>query len=312
VLAQIVKEYPNDVRFVYRHFPLNSIHDKAALGMQASEAAGVQGKFWEMYDVIFGTQSEWIGLTPDQYKEWLTVRAGEIGLDVTKFNQDLTSPGNVAMVNEAWEKGQAAGLSGTPFILINNQPYQGQVDIQTLKGLVEWVLLDKRLFTECPEMTIDPNKQYIATLETEKGDIVIELFAKEAPLTVNSFVFLARQGWFDNTTFHRVIPGFVAQGGDPSGSGYGGPGYEFNNEVSSKYKFDRAGLVAMANSGPNTNGSQFFITYGPASNLDGQYTIFGEVISGYDIAQSLTPRDPSQGGDLPLGDKILSVTIEEK
>jgi cyclophilin family peptidyl-prolyl cis-trans isomerase len=312
VLAQLVKEFPNDVRFVYRHFPLNSIHDKAALGMQASEAAGIQGKFWEMHDVIYEKQAEWAESTPDQFKEWLVARAGELGLDLAKFGQDLTSPENVALANEAWEKGQAAGLSGTPFLLVNNQPYQGQMDIQTLRGVVQWVLLEKRMFKECPEMTIDPNKQYIATLKTEKGDIVIELFGKEAPLAVNSFIFLARQGWFDNTTFHRVLPGFVAQGGDPSGSGYGGPGYEFDNEISSKYKFDQAGLVAMANSGPNTNGSQFFITYGPAESLDGKYTIFGKVISGYDIAQSLTPRDPSQGGNLPLGDKILSVTIEEK
>ena len=161
-------------------------------------------------------------------------------------------------------------------------------------------------------MVIDPDKEYTATIETEKGDIVVELLAEQAPLAVNSFVYLARQGWFDGVSFHRVLPGFVAQSGDPSGSGMGGPGYEFDNEVSPDLKFDAAGLLAMANSGPNTNGSQFFITYAPAANLDGGYTIFGKVLEGMEIAESLTPRDPSQGGALPPGDKILSVRIDEK
>jgi cyclophilin family peptidyl-prolyl cis-trans isomerase len=160
-------------------------------------------------------------------------------------------------------------------------------------------------------MVINPTKQYIATLHTEKGDIVIELAADKAPLAVNSFIFLARNGWFDNVTFHRVIPGFVAQAGDPSGTGYGTPGYAFKNEISN-LKFDAPGVVGMANAGADSNGSQFFITYSSQPTLDGKYTVFGHVIQGLDVATSLTPRDPSQSGDLPTGDKILSVTIEEK
>ncbi|MFC1996091.1 peptidylprolyl isomerase [Chloroflexota bacterium] len=161
-------------------------------------------------------------------------------------------------------------------------------------------------------MVIDPLKGYIATIETEKGDIIVELFPDVAPMTVNSFVFLAQDGWFDGVQFHRVLPGFMAQSGDPSGSGMGGPGYAFKNETSPDLAFDRKGMVAMANSGPDTNGSQFFITYAATSHLDGGYTIFGEVLEGMDIAESLTPRDPSQGGNLPTGDKIISITIEEK
>ena len=161
-------------------------------------------------------------------------------------------------------------------------------------------------------MVIDPLKQYIATIETEKGDIVLELFPDIAPMTVNSFVFLSRDGWLDGVTFHRVLPGFMAQGGDPSGTGMGGPGYAFKNETSPDLKFDREGLLAMANSGPDTNGSQFFITYGPAEHLNGSYTIFGEVLEGMDVVNSLTPRDPSQGGALPPGDLIIRITIQEK
>jgi len=131
-------------------------------------------------------------------------------------------------------------------------------------------------------------------------------------MAVNSFIYLAQQGWFDNVSWHRVLPNFVAQTGDPTGTGFGGPGYIFKNEVSDSLKFDRAGLVAMANSGADTNGSQFFVTYAEAPSLDGDYTIFGEVTSGMDVVQKLTPRDPSKGGELPVGDTILSITVEVK
>ena len=146
----------------------------------------------------------------------------------------------------------------------------------------------------------------------EAGDIVIELYADKSPIAVNNFVFLARNGWFDGVTFYRVIPGYIAQTGDPTGTGFGGPGYAFVNETSADLKFDREGLVAMANSGPNSNGSQFFITFAPASNLDGGYTIFGRVISGMDVAKSIRARDPSTNPDLPPGDEIISVTVEER
>ena len=162
-----------------------------------------------------------------------------------------------------------------------------------------------------PEAQIDVNKSYVATLHTVKGDIVIELLPKAAPITVNNFVFLARQGYYDGVTFHRVLPNFVAQGGDPTGSGSGGPGYFIPNE-DSDLKFDAAGVVAMANSGRDRNGSQFFITYAPLPNLDGGYTIFGRVTKGLDVALAITPRDPSTDPNAPPGDKINSVTIEEK
>lgn len=161
-----------------------------------------------------------------------------------------------------------------------------------------------------PEMQIDPNKQYTATLDTDKGKIVIELLAKEAPMTVNNFVFLARQGFYDGVTFHRVIPGFMAQGGDPTGTGSGGPGYMFGDETDNGLVFDQPGLLAMANAGPGTNGSQFFITYADTSWLNGNHTIFGKVTSGLEVALSLAERDPAQA--TTPGDKIKTVTIEEQ
>ena len=160
-----------------------------------------------------------------------------------------------------------------------------------------------------PEMTIDSTKSYSATLQTENGDIILQLFANEAPFTVNNFVFLARQGYYDGVTFHRVIAGFMAQGGDPTGTGAGGPGYNFDDEVDNDLSFDRQGLLAMANAGPGTNGSQFFITYAPTPHLTGKHTIFGEVIQGMDVALAIPPRDPQRDND--PGVVIESISIVE-
>jgi cyclophilin family peptidyl-prolyl cis-trans isomerase len=318
-MEQLLKEFPNDLRFVYRNYPLigtpdKPFHDKAALATQAAEAAGKQGKFWEMHDVLFTNQSEWSALSVADFQQWLIQQAGKIDLDVNKFTSDLTSPELVALAQKAWDDGQKIGLTGTPSLLINDKVWPSNVNMSAtnLSSVISLTMLEDRQFTECPPMTINPTKQYVATLHTEKGDIVIELYADKAPIAVNSFIFLARNGWFDGVTFHRVIPGFVAQAGDPSGTGYGTPGYAFKNETSPDLKFDGPGVVAMANAGADSNGSQFFITYSAQPTLTGSYTIFGHVIQGMDVATSLTPRDPSQTADLPPGDKILSVTIEEK
>jgi len=163
-----------------------------------------------------------------------------------------------------------------------------------------------------PAMTIDTTKQYFATFKMENGgEFVIELFADKAPKTVNNFVFLARDGFYDGVTFHRVIDGFMAQGGDPTGTGSGGPGYSFEDEFDDSLAFDKAGILAMANSGPNTNGSQFFITYAPTPHLNNLHTIFGQVIEGMDVVNSLTRRDPGQAPNFE-GDAIETIEITEQ
>ncbi|MEL7644741.1 MAG: peptidylprolyl isomerase [Anaerolineaceae bacterium] len=144
-----------------------------------------------------------------------------------------------------------------------------------------------------PEMQLDPTKNYQATLRTTKGDIVIDLFAKNVPHTVNNFVFLANQGFYDGTIFHRVIPDFMAQGGDPTGTGRGGPGYKFRDEFDPKLRHDKPGVLSMANAGPNTNGSQFFITHVPTPWLDGKHAVFGQVVGGLDVLFAIPPRDPN-------------------
>jgi peptidylprolyl isomerase len=166
-------------------------------------------------------------------------------------------------------------------------------------------------YASVPPMTIDVKKQYFATVKMVKGgEFVIQLFPDKAPITVNSFVFLAKDGFFNGVTFHRVLDGFMAQGGDPTGTGTGGPGYEFQNEAND-LQFDKPGVVAMANAGPNTNGSQFFIMFGPYGLSETDYTIFGQVISGMDVVNGLTRRDPQTNPSFP-GDAIESITISEK
>ncbi|MDA1215517.1 MAG: peptidylprolyl isomerase [Chloroflexi bacterium] len=161
-----------------------------------------------------------------------------------------------------------------------------------------------------PAMTIDSSKRYVATVETAKGNIVIELFAADAPVTVNNFVFLSREGYYDDTTFHRVLTDFMAQGGDPKGTGSGGPGYQFGDEFSPNRRHDSPGTLSMANAGPGTNGSQFFLTHVPTPHLDGKHTVFGKVTGGMDVLLSLTPRDPNQRPN-SAGDALKTVTIQE-
>ena len=314
MLARIKDEYSQDVRVVYRHFPLISIHDKAALSAQAAEAAGAQGQFWEMHDLLFERQGEWAALSVEDFQEWVSARAAELGLDEDQFNTDMLSEENEALAQAAWDRGVEVGLPGTPFLTIDGEIWPNNLPMSEayISAIIELQLLETKQFDECPPMTIDQSKEYFATVKTEQGDVVLELFAEQAPLAVNNFVFLANQGWYDDVTFHRVLEGFVAQSGDPTGTGFGGPGYAFSNEIVPELNFDEAGLVAMANAGPDSNGSQFFITYGPTPQLDGGYTIFGRVISGMDIVEGLKLRDPAQGLDLPPGDTILGVSIEEK
>ena len=165
---------------------------------------------------------------------------------------------------------------------------------------------EPKTYSEPPQMMIDTSKKYTAVIVTEKGSLVLELFAKDVPVTVNNFVFLATEGFYNGSTFHRVIPGFMVQGGDPSGTGRGGPGYEFEDEFTDHKHV--AGALSMANKGPNTNGSQFFITYAPQHGLDGKHTVFGQLIEGTDVLESLTPRDPNQNPQF-AGDKVIEVEI---
>ncbi len=311
-LNRLLESHPNELRVVSRVFPALKTNDKAALAAQAAEAAAKQGKFWEMHDLLYAQQKEWTSLSAAGFERWLATQASALGMNVDQFQQDLKSSDVVATVQQDWESGKKIGVPVTPLILINGQIYSGPLDFDSLNDVINLIALGKRQYTSCPPVTVQPNKEYIATLHTEKGDIVIQLFADKAPMTVNSFLFLAKNGWYDNITFHRVMPDLFAQTGDPSGTGKGNPGYYVITEINPSLTFDRPGRVAMVNSGPDTSGSQFFITYAPTAKYNGQYTIFGQVLTGMEVLKQLTPRDPQPGTNPPPGDKLISVRVEEK
>ena len=275
--------------------------------------------FWEYHDLLFERQSNWSSLDEAAARDFFIALAEELGINVEQFTTELDEGMYADYVSASEQEAMGLGLPGTPSALVNGQIVAGETlppEYETWEAFVREEIklkeLAARQYSAAPEMAINPDARYLAHVEMASGDrFTIELLPKSAPQTVNSFVFLARNGWFDNVTFHRVIPGFVAQTGDPSGTGRGGPGYMIPNEIDPNLSHDQKGVVAMANAGPNTNGSQWYITYGDVSQLDGSYTIFGRVIEGMDVVEAITPRDPSRNPGAPAGDTIVSITIEE-
>jgi len=312
----LAERYGDEIRFVYRHLTLISIHDKAVITAEAAEAASAQGKFWEMHDLLYERQQEWHALSEDEMETRLVEYAEELGLDTDRFAQELSDHVYREKITADYEDYSQYGQMATPTYVINNifYPTQAFGGFGMIEAFIDLLSLKDRMYTTPPPQVIDPDKDYVATIRTERGDIVIELYADQAPVNVNSFVFLAREGWYDGVTFHRVLPDFVAQTGDPTGSGIGYPGYRCGDEIVPTLTYDEAGMVGMASSGPGTNSisAQFFITYDALPQLDGNYTIIGRVIEGMDVVESLTPRDPGQSFGLPPGDVIETILVEER
>jgi len=312
VVNRLLDENPNQIRFISRVFPLVGRNDKAVLAAQAVEAAYMQNMFWEMHNLLYSQQESWVDLSVTDFEQWLAVQASALGMDVGQYQADLKSEAVVNLVQSNFETAREFGPFAVPLIILNGEIYLGPQDYVSMNQIVQLILLGKRQFTDCPPITVEMTKQYIAMLHTEKGDVVIQLFADKAPFTVNSFIYLAQNGWYDDITFHRVIPDLYAQSGDPSGTGKGTPGYFIVTEILPDLTFDKPGMLAMVNSGPDSSGSQFFITFDAVPQFDGQYTIFGQVLSGMDVLESLTPRDAQIGVETPPGDRLLNVTIEER
>ena len=320
MLKELVETYPENVQIIYRHFPLEQIHDNSRPVSIASEAAALQDQFWPFHDMLFDKAGEWASLSAPDLNTFLIKQAGSLGLDTQQFEADLTNPAVLAKVEQNSKDAINLQLPGTPSIIVDGQVVAGQslpFDAAVWKGYIDETLtmatLLEKQYDAPPEMSIDSKATYLATVKLANGkQFVMELYPQSAPQTVNSFVFLASEGWFDGVTFHRVIPGFVAQTGDPSGTGRGGPGYTIPNEVDKTLSHAESGMVAMANSGPDTNGSQWYITLGDAAFLDGGYTIFGRVVEGFDDAvMSITARDPADP-NAPEGDKILTIEISKR
>ena len=300
------------MKFVYRYMAF--LGQESQWAAEAAECAGEQGKFWDYHDTLFANQK---GENQGAFsKDNLKKFAADLKLDTTKFNECLDSGKYTDKVKKSNDDAAQLGVSSTPTVLVNGIFIPGQY-FGALDSLIPWLswLGSNPKQYSAPDKVIDPAKKYTATLKTDKGDIVLELYADRTPTTVNDFVFLARNKFYDGVTFHRVLldqSGLTAQAGDPSGTGLGGPGFSCNDELDPTLTFDKEGVLAMANSGLNTNGSQFFITLGPRPDLNGKHTIFGRVISGMDVVKKLTPRDPQNDPNAPPGDAIKSVVIEEK
>jgi cyclophilin family peptidyl-prolyl cis-trans isomerase len=278
------------------------------LAAQAAEAAGAQGKFWEMHDLLFEGQQTWSSGSQQDARKTMEGYAEELGLDVETFSQARKDGEYQEKVDQAFQEAAALGIGGTPTLFVNGQLYNGPREDWVLAGLAQLYDYAGPQYEEAPAMSIDPEQPYFATMETTKGSSCLELYAKQTPVTVNSFVFLAENGFFEGVLFHRVLPGFVAQTGDPTGSGFGGPGYQFEDEIVPELTHDGPGVLSMANAGPGTNGSQFFITYDALPDLDGKHSVFGRVVEGMDIVETLMPRDPTQN-PYSEADKIISMTI---
>lgn len=314
-LTTLHDEFKDDVRVVYRDYPQmkNPGHELSALAAQAVHAARLQGGDWDLQAVLLANQAAWGGLTESEFERWVADQASTLGMDGAQLTADMRDDALAEQVSAAFDFGIKTGIPVTPFLLFNGQIYYTLMDAASLRQIAQLTILGARQYTSCPPTVIDVNKEYLAYLETEHGEVVIQFYPQQAPVAVNNFVFLARDGWFDGITFHRVIPDFMAQTGDPSGTGQGTPGYFFADEIDENLTFDKPGVVAMSNLGADTNGSQFFITYAAAPSLNGKYTIFGQVISGMDVLAQLTPRDQQFAGEvLPPGDLLLSVRIEER
>jgi cyclophilin family peptidyl-prolyl cis-trans isomerase/predicted DsbA family dithiol-disulfide isomerase len=309
-LKQVRLAHPNDVRFIFVTTPFSD-HDKDTLAMQAAEAADIQGKYWEMHDLLFEQQDGWINLDPGVFEEWAIQQASNLGMEEGQFRADFEGNTVQERVQQALQSSAKQAITPPVFFINSSSPYTGLVDFSNLDQVIRMEILTARQFNLCPDWLTVSSKQYIATLHTAKGDVTIQLFPDKAPLAVNNFVFLARSGWYDGISFYRVISSQIVETGDPSETGMGNPGYLFATEISTGLSFDKAGMVAMENSGVNTNGSRFFITLAPQSQMEGQYTIFGQVISGMDVVKALSARDPVPGSSLPPGDELINLTIEE-
>jgi cyclophilin family peptidyl-prolyl cis-trans isomerase len=304
-----------NIRYAYRHLPLISIHDKAVVTAEATEAAAAQGKFWEMHDLLFERQQAWNPLSEDELRSRLVEYAEELELDTKRFKQDLEEEVYREKILADYEAYAEYGPLATPTYVVNNVFYPTRelgLNPYLVDAFVRLVQLKPDQYREAPPVVVDSEKDYVATIRTTKGDIVAELLPEHAPANVNSFAFLAQEGWFDGLSFFYVEPGVVAQSGDPTGLGAGMayPGYTCGDELDAEVTFDEAGILAMFTAAPGRNSSQFFITYEPLPELNDRYTIIGRVIDGMDVAESLVATQP--GPDQPEPDLIKTVLIDER
>lgn len=311
-LAEIQQRYSNSVRVILRQYPRPDVENKSLLAAYAAEAAALEDHYWEMNNLLYTQQSDWLDLSPDEFQTWLTVQAESMGISDAQWKAALGDERVIAAIDQTLQDAAGLQIQSTPVLFYNHIIVKSAVDVDSLTVLLDYFLLPEKAYSACPPQVVDPSKSYSAIFKTEKGEIIFDLFPQIAPLSVNNFVFLAREGWYNHTSFFRVIPGFVAQGGDPSNSGLGTPGYGIELEVDPAYRFDALGLLALSHDSAGLSGSQFFITYSALPEMDGQFTIIGRIRSGMDVLNSFRPRNPESDEILLPAEALISVTIKEE
>ena len=303
--------HPDDVRYVYRHFPL-SFHEKAPMSAYAADAAGKQGFFFETEKFLYETQRQWTGLASlDEFDAWLreNIVTALPELDFDQWTADYESEEVRSTVDASFEKvANTSLIPGTPTFFANF--YSVNFDPVTLEQYIALFKLQKNYKKACPAAVVEEGKEYRAVLHTDAGDIVIDLFADKAPNTVSNFISLAAEGWYDGNTFHNVIPGFVAQTGDPSGSGVGLTGYYIADENLNGDGFNEPGAVAMANTGAGKNSAQFFI----AQDLDAYYrqavAKLGEEMTEEKLAEKVGSKLDAMNGRYSVFGRVSADSLE--
>jgi peptidyl-prolyl cis-trans isomerase B (cyclophilin B) len=313
-LKATINQISDTVRFVFRHLPLTSIHDKAQITSQAIEAASLQNKFWEMHDVLYEKQADWSSIPVTNVVATLKTYAKDLGMDVAKFETDLTSAAVIARVSQDVKTADALQLKETPSLFLNgrqinpgafSQPNIGDQVRSFAKQIPSPVAGSTQLNLAKPDQVTDANSTYILSIKTTKGEIQVELDPKLAPVNVNSIVFLAQKGYFNNApTAQNVQDVGLVLFGDPTAAG--NPGYSCGIEPPAPGAYSAPGVVALMHDG-RTNTSQMFITYSPTEQLDSQYSVIGHVTSGLDVAKTLKATDATTQGD-----KIVAVTVAKK
>jgi len=309
--------YGDDIRFVYRHLPLTTIHDKAVITAEAAEAAAAQDSFWDMHDLLYERQEEWSQLPEDEMIDQLVTYAEELDLDTDQFRQDLEDHVYRDEIMAEFEAYQEYGVMATPTFVVNKTFYpQMGLHPYAIQAFVDLVTDPLDQYEEVPPQVIDLDNDYMATFETAAGDVVFELFAEQAPVNVNSFVFLAQDGWYDGMDFFLVQPDSAAHSGDPTGTGAAllglslpFAGYICGSEIDEGLSFDEPGMLGLFAPAPDANTGQFFVTYAPMPDLTGQLTVIGQVVEGMENLENLAARQP--GPDQPEADTITTITIEE-
>ncbi len=323
-LQDVLPNY-DDVRIVYRPLPL--LTDNSFIAAQAAESVAAQAgldAFIEFGEMMYDSQGEWPAEDEGELLARMSDYAESVGADPDQMAEDVSDGVYIQAVVASAGPAVQAGIESLPLVFVNAQPYNPPPQAPVALDAIIGIGLTEQTYHELPPLEIDPAGAYRAWIETTQGTLIVDLYAEAAPQTVNNFAYLACEGYYEGIYWHRVIPGFVAQAGDPSGTGIGGPGYGVPDEYTTDAYTnagltfaDGAGLLSMAKSNaPNSAGSQFFITLepdpadGPATYLDEGFTIFGRVVAGQDVAEALAPYQSSDfTDDFADADQILSITV---